>query len=135
MTATQESSSSPLSRSRILRTTLRSAHVVSVSALYGGAVYGVAREQLGAALLAGAVTGAAFALFEVTRSPLWILQVRGVITLLKLGLLMSVFPLWEWRVPLLSVALVAGVITSHMPGRYRYYSLVHGRGLESHEKG
>ncbi len=42
---------------------------------------------------------------------------------------------WEWRVVLLTAVVVIGAVTSHMPGRYRYYSLLHGRSIGHDAKG
>ena len=39
------------------------------------------------------------------------------------------------RVPLLTLALVIGVVASHMPGRYRYYSPFHRRVVGHQDKG
>ena len=38
------------------------------------------------------------------------------------------------RVVLLTVAAVIGAVSSHMPGRYRYYSLLYRRVVGSREK-
>ena len=38
-------------------------------------------------------------------------------------------PLLMFHVGLLTLVVVIGVVTSHMPGRYRYYSLLHGRPI------
>jgi hypothetical protein len=119
----------PLPGARGIRTTLRTAHVIAFSALYGGHVYGLAGERLAPALAASVATGGALMVFEVYRAPRWLIQMRGAATLGKLALLASILLLWDWRLPLLTLVVVIGVVTSHMPGRYRYYSLLHGRPI------
>jgi hypothetical protein len=127
--------SRPLRFSRPLRTTLRTLHLLAFGALYGGHVFGVDAERLRPALVAVVASGLAFMLFEIWRSPIWLVQLRGAATYLKLGLLLLVEPFWDQRVAILSLVVVIGAVVSHMPGRYRYYSLLHGRVMRSGEKG
>jgi hypothetical protein len=116
-----------LPRVRALRTSLRTAHVVAFSTYYGGHVYGVAADRLVPALVATIVTGGAFLALELWSAPVWLVQIRGVATFVKLALIASVAVLWDWRIFLLTLVMVIGVVNSHMPSRYRYYSLLHRR--------
>jgi len=120
---------------RALRTALRTAHLIAFGTLYGGHVYGVEAERLVPALIATVATGGAFMGLEIYRAPVWLVQVRGLATLVKLALVVGVAALWPLRVPLLTLALVIGAVTSHMPSRWRYYSLLHGRAVGPQEKG
>ena len=70
----------------ILRTVLRTAHLIAAGALYGGHVYGVEAERLVPALAAILATGGAFLGLEVYQSSIWLIQVRGVATLAKLAM-------------------------------------------------
>ena len=114
---------------RALRTGLRTAHVIAFSAFYGGHLYGVAPERLLPALIATIATGGVFVVLEVCSAPVWLFQIRGVATLVKLALVACIAVLWDWRIFLLTLVVAIGVVTSHMPGRYRYYSLLHGRDV------
>ncbi len=120
---------------RALRTTIRAAHSVAVAAFYGGHVYGVSAERLGLAVAAVVGTGVVFAMLEIARAPVWVVQVRGVAVYVKIGLMLGAAASSPFRVAFLTLALVIGVVVSHMPGRYRYYSLLHRRAMGSHEKG
>jgi hypothetical protein len=120
---------------RALRTTLRTAHIVAFSTLYGGHLYGVAPERMVPALIATLATGAAFACLEVYRTPSWLIQMRGLATAAKLALVTSVALFWDWRVLILTLVIAIGVVTSHMPGRYRYYSVLYGRIVDHGGKG
>ncbi len=120
---------------RLLRTTLRSAHLVAFGCLYGGHVYGIAADGLRPALVATVASGTLLMSLEIYRTPLWLVQVRGVATLVKIGLLAAVGLWWDLRVALLTLAIVIGGVASHMPGRYRYYSVVHRRVIGSQEPG
>ena len=120
---------------RALRTTLRTVHVLAFATLYGGHVYNLPPERLLSALLATVATGASFLAFEVYSAPVYLVELRGLATMVKLGLVASVAIFWEARVALLSIAIVIGVVASHMPGRYRYFSLLHGRVVETEGQG
>ena len=111
---------------RVLRTTLRTLHVLAAAALYGGHVHGVEAARLVPALAATLVTGGAFLALEIWRFPPWLVQLRGVATLGKLALLACVPFLWEQRVAILTLVVGVGVVVSHMPGRFRYRTLLPG---------
>lgn len=125
----------PLRGGRALRTTLRTVHVMAFATLYGGHVYNLPPERLLWALAATVATGAAFLAFEIYSAPVFLVEMRGLATLVKLGLVAAVAVFWEARVALLSIAIVIGVVASHMPGRYRYFSLLHGRVVDTEGQG
>jgi hypothetical protein len=120
---------------RGLRMTLRTLHLIAVAALYGGHVYGVAPQRLVPALGASVASGALFMALEIYRAPVWLVQVRGVATLVKVALVAAVAVAWDWRIPLLTGVLAIGAVSSHMPGRWRYHSLLHGRVVGPREQG
>jgi hypothetical protein len=120
---------------RALRTSIRAAHVLATAAFYGGHVYGVSPERLGPALAAVLGTGFVFALLEISRAPVWLVQTRGVAVYVKIALMVWAAAAPTIRIPLLTLALVIGVVVSHMPGRYRYYSLLHRRAVGHDDKG
>jgi len=120
---------------RALRTTLRSAHIIAFAALYGGHVFDVAPERLRWALVATLASGAVFVGLEMYRTPLWVLQVRGMATVAKIALVAAVAVWWDVRVWLLTLAIVIGSVVAHMPGRFRYYSVLHGRVIGTEERG
>ena len=72
---------------------------------------------------------------EIYRTPVWLAQVRGALTLVKIVLVASVAVFWDLRVLILTLVMVIGVIAAHMPGRWRYHSLRHGRVVGPREKG
>ncbi len=125
----------PLPGVRPLRTTLRTAHLIAFGILYGGHVYGVAPDRLLPALLATLATGGLLMALEVYRLPLWVVQLRGVATLAKILLVAAVAVWWDLRIVFLTTAIIIGSVASHMPGRYRYYSIVHRRVVGEREAG
>jgi hypothetical protein len=125
----------PVPGVRAIRTTLRTAHLAAFAALYGGHWHGVAPERLVPALLATLATGGALAALESYRAPVWPFQLRGVATFVKIALVAAVALAWDARLWLLTATLVIGGVSSHMPGRFRYYSLAHGRVIGGGERG
>jgi hypothetical protein len=120
---------------RSLRTTLRTAHIIAFATLYGGHVYGLPAARLLPALLATVVTGGAFAALECYHAPIWLVQLRGVATVVKLILVACVALRWELRVILLTAAIAIGSVAAHMPARFRYYSVLHGGRVGKRESG
>jgi hypothetical protein len=125
----------PVPAARLLRTTLRTAHLIAAGALYGGHVYGVEAERLVPALAGVLATGGLFLAIEVYQASIWLVQLRGVATLVKLALVAAVAAFWDLRVVLLTLAVVIGGVSSHMPGRWRYHSVLHGRVVGPQESG
>jgi hypothetical protein len=120
---------------RALRTTLRSLHVLAFSAYYGGSVFAVPDERLAPAFVAVLATGTAFMLFEIWRAPVWVHQLRGLCTFGKLALFATAVAWPERRALLLTLVAVVGVVVSHAPSRFRYYSPLAGRVEETDGKG
>jgi hypothetical protein len=58
---------------------------------------------------------------------LWVHQLRGLFTVGKLVLLAAVPWYWEQRVALLTTVVVIGSVGSHMPARFRYWSILEQR--------
>jgi hypothetical protein len=114
---------------------LRTLHLIATGALYGGHLYGIEHERLHGALAAVLFTGGALMSLEIFRAPIWLVQVRGLATLAKLGLVAAIAAFWDSRVALLTLAVIIGSISSHMPGRWRYYSVLHGRVAGPTDKG
>lgn len=125
----------PVPGVRPLRTTLRTAHLIAFAALYGGHVFGVAPERLRWALVSTLASGGALMGLEIYRTPVWVLQVRGLATLAKIALVAAVAVWWDARVWLLTLAIVIGSVVAHMPGRFRYYSVLHRRPIGTEERG
>jgi hypothetical protein len=98
--------------------------------LVGGHVFDVPAARLLPWLYAAVATGAVLVLLEAFPRVRWCYQGRGVLVWLKLILLCLIPWLWAYRVPILFVVIVIASVGSHMPARFRYYSVIHGRVLD-----
>lgn len=108
----------------------RTAHIGVTGILFGGHVLDVAADRLLIWLYLSIVTGVCLILIEAYPSCRWFYQGRGVVVFFKLILLGIVPLLWDYRVVILSVVMVIASVASHMPARFRYYSLLHRRVLK-----
>ena len=109
---------------------LRTAHIGVTGALFGGHVFNVSVERLSIWLYLSILTGAGLVAIEAYPSLRWCYQGRGVFVLCKLLLLCLIPWCWNYRVAILALVIVIASVGSHMPARYRYYSLVHRRVLD-----
>lgn len=112
---------------RWVRIAVRTGHLASMGLLLGGVAAGHAPAELSAAMWGTLLSGAVFVALELYQSGVWLLQLKGWAVMLKLMLFIGAVTTQEHSLPLLYAALVVGGISSHMPGRYRYYSPLHGR--------
>ncbi len=117
---------------RGLNVALRTAHLITFGALLGGHVFDISGDRLVLYLYLTIASGVGLIVLELYRSCHWIYQGMGVLTEIKLGFLASAGVWWDMRVPLLILVVILGSVGSHMPARYRHYSLVHGRVLDEH---
>ena len=60
----------------------------------------------------------------------WLVLGKGIMVLLKLALLLLIPFFWEARVVLLVLVVGIASVGSHMPARYRHYSLLERRVIE-----
>jgi hypothetical protein len=116
--------SQPAASPRAWNIALRSAHIVTMGVLLGGHAYDVAPERLYPALWACLATGLALSVLEAGLDTLWFHQLRGLFTIAKLLLLALVPVFWDHRMVILVAVTVIASVGSHMPARFRYYSVL-----------
>ena len=116
---------------RALNIALRTVHIGATGALFGGHVFDVAKEQLVVWLAMAVASGAVLTVIEAYPKLHWCIQGRGAAVILKMLLLCTIPWLWSYRVPILAAVIIIASVGSHMPARFRYYSLVHQRVLEN----
>jgi len=112
---------------RLWNIALRTAHLAAMGVLLGGHAFDVPPARLVAALWWTVGTGIALGAVESGGRPLWFHQGRGLTTLAKLILVAIVPWFWPYRFPILLAVVVLASVGSHMPARFRYYSVVYGR--------
>lgn len=108
---------------------LRTLHLLTSGLLLGGHAFDAQPERLGVLLYLTVGSGAGLILLELYRSCDWAYQGMGALVILKVALTALAGFWWEQRVVLLCLVVILGSVGSHMPSRYRHYSLPHGRVL------
>jgi len=122
-----------LKRGRVLNILFRTAHIGVTGVLFGGHVFDVAKSELYMWLWLSILTGATLLAIEAYPRWRWFYQGRGAAVIAKMLLLCLIPWLWDYRVPILVLVIVIASVGSHMPARFRYYSLLHGRVLDESE--
>ena len=110
---------------RWLNIALRTAHLGAMGVLLGGHAFDVSPERLKVNLWLTIGTGAVLAAVESGGRLLWLHQGRGLMTITKLALVCAVPLAWDYRLPILLAVVVLASVGSHMPGRFRYYSVIY----------
>jgi hypothetical protein len=115
---------------RWVRISLRTAHLITMALLVGGVAAGEAPLELGFAFWGTVATGLAYVALELFNTGVWLFQLKGLAVMVKALLLAAAAVAPESALAWLIAAIVIGGISSHMPGRFRYYSLWHGRQIK-----
>jgi hypothetical protein len=108
----------------------RTVHLGATGVLLGGHFFGVEADTLLPWLYVAMASGAVIFAVELYSSLDWLMEMGGLAVVLKLALLCVIPFAWSARVPLLFAVVAVAGIGSHMPGRYRHYSLRHGRVMK-----
>ena len=118
-----------LPRSRAMSIALRAVHLAAFGILLGGHTFGVEAERLLVSLYLTILSGLGLMALEIYAVGLyWLILGKGIMVLVKLGLLLLIPFFWEARVALLLLVVGIASVGSHMPARYRHYSFLH-RGV------
>ncbi|HJP02245.1 MAG TPA: hypothetical protein QF764_10795 [Planctomycetota bacterium] len=112
---------------RAVKIVLRAVHVLCAGILTGAFVFEVAAAAREPWLAATVASGAALLLLDLHESGVFLLQVRGVIVLLKIGALCALLalPALEAAAAGIMVTIVLlSVVFSHAPSNVRYRVLL-----------
>ena len=115
---------------RWVRISLRTLHLICMGLWVGGIAAGQIPESLSFALWGTVISGLLFVVLELFHSPVILVQVKGLAVFVKMMLLLAAVEIPEHALAVSIVAIVIGGISSHMPGRYRYYSIFHGKVVD-----
>lgn len=103
---------------------LRTVHLGAFGILLGGHVFAVDPESLLPYLSLTVLSGLGLMALEIYAVGLyWLCLGKGIMVLVKLAMLLLIPVFWEVRVVLLLLVVGIASVGSHMPARYRNYSL------------
>jgi len=113
---------------RAISVVLRTLHLAAFGLLLGGHAFSVEAERLVAFLSLTVLSGLGLVALEIYALGLyWFVLGKGIMVSVKLGLLLLIPFFWEARVILLLLVVCIASVGSHMPARFRHYSLAHNR--------
>ncbi|MFQ5519789.1 MAG: hypothetical protein ACE5FK_00185 [Candidatus Methylomirabilia bacterium] len=107
----------------------RTVHLIAFGLVLGGHAWEVEPGRLLGAFWVTVLSGVALMGLELFKSLEWVFLGKGIMVLAKLGLLLLVPVFWDARLPLLLAVVVVASVGSHMPARFRHYSLLRRRVL------
>ncbi len=112
---------------RLYKITLRTAHLMATSVLVGGHAFSAPVAALRPLLYVAIATGLGMIFLEAYPSVHFVFEGWGLLLLGKLALLCCIPFAWKQRLPLLLAAVALASVASHMPGRFRHYSVLYRR--------
>ncbi|MCW8329842.1 hypothetical protein MD588_13595 [Photobacterium sp. SDRW27] len=115
---------------RLSKTGVRALHILGIAGSAGGILYGVERGLWLNWWILAMTTGVIMMSLEISRSKLWVIQLKGVLTFVKLGLLASFFILPQHKPVLFITVLLMSVFVAHGPAGLRHYSIWHRRRID-----
>jgi hypothetical protein len=110
---------------------LRTLHLIGIAGLGGGFLYPAEGDLWRTFFNLTIWSGVGLTAIAVWNNAIWLVQLRGQAILLKLLLLglMSLLP--ELRLLIFIAILIISGVISHAPAKVRYYSMFHGRRIDS----
>lgn len=111
---------------RWLTIAARTAHIATTGVLFGGLLLVVDFIRLASWHWWAVASGAVLLTLEWLHDRCWPHRGKGLLVLFHLGLCLLIHFLPTLMVPLLWLILISGGIGSHMPRRYRHWSVIEG---------
>ena len=105
---------------RNIRNLLRALHILFTGILIGGLVFQQAVTALEPWLYAAVLSGLLLLATDLYAGIAVLFEVRGLLIMLKIGLLFLIPLFWDFRVLLLICIVFISVFGSHMSKRYRH---------------
>ncbi|MEE8367706.1 MAG: hypothetical protein V3S30_05270 [Thermoanaerobaculia bacterium] len=114
---------------RPLKIGLRAVHVLCAAILLGAHVFEVQETSTDPWLHATLLSGLLILLLDLHESAAFLLQVRGMVVILKLLLIGALPWLGSYGAWVIAGIVLISVISSHAPARVRYFLLVGRSGI------
>lgn len=115
---------------RWLRISLRTVHLISMVFLVGGVALGHSVTDPPVSLWGTVLSGVLFVGVDLAQSLVWLFQLKGLAVVVRALLLVGAAMAPRSALAMLELTIIIGGISSHMPGKYRYDSIWHGRVIK-----
>lgn len=110
---------------------IRSLHLIGIAGVGAAFLFQLPDIQWLPYMVLTLTSGSAMMLLEIWSNGIWLIQLRGLSTLLKLLILSTTFVVGLQPYILVAVILISGIM-SHAPAKVRYYSVFHRKVINSH---
>ena len=107
----------------------RTLHIAVTGMLLGGHFFGVSAGRLLPFLYLAILSGAALGAAELYPDWRGVFEIRSLMIAAKLAFLGLIPLLWDFRVAILLLVLVMASTGSHMPRRFRHYSVINNHKI------
>ena len=104
----------------------RTLHLAVIGVLFGGCILAVPYNRLGLWHWLTIISGIALMSLEWAHDSRWWHRGKGLLIWLHIGLCLLIHVLPALTIPLLWLILISGCVGSHMPRRYRHWSILEG---------
>lgn len=119
----------PSGTMRWLGITARTSHISVAAVLFGGSLLLVPFARLALWHHLTILTGCILLLLEWLHDSRWPHRGKGLLALLHLSLCLLIHLTPPLTIPLLWLIVISGCIGSHMPRRFRHWSILQGREM------
>jgi hypothetical protein len=116
---------------RWLEISLRTLHLIGVAGVCAGAFFHVPHYQWQGFSILTSLSGILFILLELWSNGIWLIQLRGVILYIKIIFLLCIPLLPAYKSIILIIVIGISSIISHAPGDVRYFSIIHGKRMDT----
>ena len=116
---------------RISKTSLRAMHIIGIVGSGGGIIFNVELSLWFNYWILAIISGVLLMSWEIIRDWRWLIQLKGVLTLLKVVLLGFFIQINQCQSEIVIFIILLSVIVSHGPAGLRHYSIVHRKVIQS----
>jgi hypothetical protein len=110
---------------------IRSLHLIGITGVGAAFLFQLPDTKWFPYMVLTLTSGSAMMLLEIWSNGIWLIQLRGLSTLLKLLILSVTFIVGLQPYILIAVILISDIM-SHAPAKVRYYSVFHRTIINSH---
>ena len=114
---------------RWVKMILRATHVLAAGVLCGSYLLGVGDAARLPWLLGAIISGLLILLLDLHESGAFLLQVRGLVVLTKIGILAALPHLGAYAGWMLAGVVMVSVVSSHASSKVRYFVVLGGSGI------
>ncbi|WP_238028259.1 MULTISPECIES: hypothetical protein [unclassified Photobacterium] len=115
---------------RLAKTAIRALHILGVAVSSAGFMFAVDKSLWINWWLLAMMSGVTMMSLEIYRSKLWLIQLKGILTFVKLFMLLSIVWLPVHQAHIYIAVILLSVFIAHGPAGLRHYSIWHRKRID-----